>query len=82
MEELLSNDNSSHIHLQQVLRALNPSQPGPFALSDFVEDTMDFIPASSPKHVPIGVEETAQLDLLKVLGKARISLQIQDKIID
>jgi hypothetical protein len=43
---------------------------------------MDFIPASSPKHVPLSVEERAQLDLLRILGKAGVSLQIQDKIID
>ena len=43
---------------------------------------MDFIPASSPKHVPLSVGERAQLDLLRVLGKAGVSLQIQDKIID
>ena len=43
---------------------------------------MDFIPASSPKHVPLYAEERAQLYLLRILGKAGVSLQIQDKIID
>ena len=43
---------------------------------------MEFIPASSPKHVPLFLEESAQLDLLRILGKAGVSLQIQDKIID
>ena len=43
---------------------------------------MDFIPASSPKHVPLSVEERVQLDLLRVLGKPGISLQIYDNIID
>ena len=43
---------------------------------------MDFIPASSPKHVPFSLEERAQLDLLRILGKAGVSLQIQDKIIN
>ena len=43
---------------------------------------MDFIPVSSPKHVPLSVEERAQLDLLEILVKAGVSLQIQDKIID
>ena len=43
---------------------------------------MDFIPTSSPTYVPLSVEERAQLDLLRILGKADASLQIQDKIID
>ena len=43
---------------------------------------MDFIPTSSPKHVPLSVEERAQLDLLRVLDKAGVGLQIQDKLID
>ena len=43
---------------------------------------MDFIPASSLKHVPFSVEERDQLDLLRILGKASVSLQIQDTIID
>ena len=68
--------------LQKVLRALNPSQPDPFAPSNFDKDTMEFIPASSPKHVPLSVEERAQLDLLRILGKAGVSLQLQDTIID
>ena len=63
-------------------RALDPSQPDPFTPSNFDKDTMDFIPASSPKHVPLSVEERAQLDLLKILGKAGVSLQTQDTIID
>ena len=82
MEELLSNDNNSHIRLQQVLRALDLSQPDPCAPSNFDEDTMDCIPASSPKHVPLFAEERAQLDLLRILGKAGVSLQMQDKFID
>ena len=43
---------------------------------------MDFIHASSPKYVPLYVEERAQLDPLRILDKAGTSLQIQDKIID
>ena len=43
---------------------------------------MDFIPTSSPKHVPLSVEKRAHIDLLRILGKAGASLQIQDKIID
>ena len=43
---------------------------------------MDFIPASSPKHAPLSVEERAQLDLLRILVKAGASLKTQDKIID
>ena len=43
---------------------------------------MDFIPASSPKHVPFSVEERSQLDLLKILGKAGASLKIQGNFID
>ena len=43
---------------------------------------MDFIPASSPKHTLLSVEERAQFDLLKILGKAGVSLKIQDNIID
>ena len=73
---------NSHTRLQQVLQALDPSQPDPFDPSNFDEDTMDFIPASSPKHVPLSVEERAQLDILRILGKAGVSLKIQDKIID
>ena len=72
---------NSHARLQQVLRALDPSQPDPFAPSNFDEDTIDFIPTSSPKHVPLSVEERAQLDPLRILGKADISLQIQDKLL-
>ena len=71
-----------HTRLQQVPQALDSSQPNPFAPSIFDEDTMDFIPASSPKHVPLSVEERAQLDLLRILGKTGVNLQIQDKIID
>ena len=73
---------NSHNRLQQVLQALNPSQSDPFAPSNFDKDTMDFIPASSPNHVPLFVEERTQLDFIRVLGKACVSLQIQDKIID
>ena len=43
---------------------------------------MDSIPASSPKHVPLSVEERTQLDLLRILDKADTSLQIQGKLID
>ena len=43
---------------------------------------MDFLSISSPKHFPLSVEERAQLDLLRLLGKAGASLQLQDKIID
>ena len=82
VENLLSNDDNSHTCLQQILRALDPSHPDPFAPSNFDEDTMEFIPASSPKHVPLYVEERAQLDLLRILGKAGVSLQLQDTIID
>ena len=81
-EELLSNDNNSHICLQQVLRALDPIQPDPFAPSNFDVDILDFIPASSPKHLPFSVEETAQLDLLRNLGKDGVGLQVQHTIID
>ena len=44
---------------------------------------MDFIPVSSPKHVPLSVvEKRAQLDLIRILGKSGVSLQIQNNIID
>ena len=43
---------------------------------------MDLISASSTKHIPFFTEERAQLVLLRILGKASISLQIQDNIID
>ena len=57
VEELLSNNGNSHTCLQQVLLALDPDQPTLVATSDFDKDTMDFIPASSPKHVQLSVEE-------------------------
>ena len=82
MEKLLSNDKNSHTCLQQILQALYPSQQEPCASSNCEKDTMGFIPASSPKHVPLSVEERAQLDLLRILGKAGVSPQIQDIIID
>ena len=59
VEDLPSNEDISHTRLQQVLQALGPSQPDPFAPSNFDEDTMNFIPASSPKHVPLSVEDRA-----------------------
>ena len=43
---------------------------------------MDFISTSSQKHVQFFIEERAQLDILRILGKAGASLQIQDKIFD
>ena len=43
---------------------------------------MDFIPASSPKHIPFSVEERAQLNLLRILGKAGASLQVYNNIIE
>ena len=53
--------------LQQILQSIDPIQLDSFAPSNFDKDTMDFIPASSPKHVPLSVEERAQLDLLTVV---------------
>ena len=82
VEELLSNDNKSHIRLQQVLRALNHSQLNPFAPPNFDEDTTDFILEFPPRHVPLFVEERAQLDLLRILDKTGASLQSQDKTVD
>ena len=43
---------------------------------------MAVIPALSPKHVPLSVEEKAQFDLIRILVKAGVSLQIEDKSID
>jgi hypothetical protein len=43
---------------------------------------MDFILTSSPKYTSLSLVERSQLDLLKILDKAGVSLQIQDKIID
>ena len=43
---------------------------------------MGFILASSPKVVSLSIKERAQLDLLRILGKAGASLQNQDTIID
>ena len=42
---------------------------------------MDFIPISSPKHVPLSVKERAQLGVLRILGKTGVRLQMQDTII-
>ena len=73
----------SHNRLQQVLQALTPNTPDPFDPFYFDKDTTDFIPVSTPNHVSFfPVEERAQLDLLRILGKAGVSLQTQDKIID
>ena len=43
---------------------------------------MDFILTSSPKYSSLSLVERSQLDLLKILDKAGVSLQIQDKLID
>ena len=43
---------------------------------------MEFNIVSSPKHDPFPVEETFQLDLLRILVKVGVSLQIQDTLID
>ena len=39
---------------------------------------MDFIPVSSQNHGSFSLDKRSQLDLLRILGKDGVSLQIQD----
>ena len=74
-------DNRVDAELQRLLKILYPDKPDPFVLCYFDKDSIEFITSLTPTIDTLPLVTCAQLDLLQILEKARVSLNTQGKII-